>query len=129
MVADVPSTPPGVHTGPWSGPTPWPDIVPWLILVWGWALPSAYFWHVTNTHQVLLPAIPNLCWGLPGSLWVGAPWLFVAAALVVPGVLVLSARRGLLLSRRVRAIGYALMGVVALIHLLWGGALVGSVGF
>ena len=111
-----------------ASPTPWSDILVWTVFLWGWALPSALFWELKETHQVLLPHIPNYCWMLPGELWQAAPWLFVVIVLVLPGLFSLYARKHSLALRPWRKAAYFLFALVFLVHLAWGGAILGSVG-
>ena len=126
-MAEEVSLPNNVEDSRGPGPTPWWDILLWVVLLWGWALPSAFFWGLTQAHQVLLPWIPHYCWIGPGALWQDAPWLFVPMSLLLPGLFAVGARRRPLPLRPARIAGYALLALVLLVHVVWGGVLVGSV--
>jgi len=102
---DVPKKPPPIQKyQQWSviRPTLWWDMLLWSFLLWGWAIPSAYFWHLTETHHILLPYIPRYFWKLPGELWQAVPWLFAAFVLIFPLLFAFLVRKRQLLLQTIR---------------------------
>jgi len=104
-------------------PTPFSHAAKWVLLIWGWAVPSAIFWHITITRNMVLPYIPFYFWWLPGTLWQRLPGLFVAVFCVIPLPVYLLARRWPVpVKPWCRALFYILAALILITHLLWGGA-------
>lgn len=81
-------------------------------------IPSAYFWHVAAERQIALPYIPQVVWALPGELWEFSPFVYVIALAFATMV-----------SRRFGSrVLVAMTGLSAIVHLVWGGAVLRASG-
>ena len=94
------------------------------LLLLTWTIPGAYYWHIAEEKDAVLPYLPRLLWIVPGALWDSAPWgfgiLLVAAPLTYH--LLRGNRRRLKPSTRFMLL--TALALVALINWLWGRAIV-----
>lgn len=97
--------------------------VVWIAAYWMWTLPSALFWALAEQRNIFLPYLPRFLWSWPGEVWRAIPWLFVILSVAVPCLIVAGARRWPKPAKITRVLAYALIVIIGLIHVLWGGAI------
>ncbi len=103
------------------------DAVLLTALLWGWAASGAYFWQLARARDAVLPYVPSAVWVVPGELWQVAPLVLVALAALAPLAALPLARRPA--ARRLRPVLGGLCGLVVLIAVVWGGALLRATQF
>lgn len=96
-------------------------------LLWGWAIPSAYFWNRAKAQGILLPYAPRLFWLPPGELWSHEPVLFITFLLLAPIAIyfVMGKKRAFLKFIVTTVAGIFLIGI--LINLVWGVVLLSQI--
>lgn len=96
-------------------------------LLWGWAIPAAYFWNRAKAQGILLPHVPRLFWLPPGELWSHAPVLFIAFLLLAPFAIyfVMVKKRAFL--KLIITTAAVIFLIAMLINLVWGVALLSQI--
>jgi hypothetical protein len=118
----VPAAPEGKGRPKGSGLPP-AGSRPWIAVFWLWTIPSALFWALALGRDVFLPDLPRGLWIWPGEVWRVAPWLFVILNVAIPCLIIVGARRWPKPVKITRPLAYILLTGIALVHILWGGAI------
>jgi hypothetical protein len=103
------------------GRAPTADAVLLVATLWTWGVTAAAGWQLAGRHGAVLPLLPTLVWCAPGLLWQHVPLAAVAA---LAAATLLAARSPVLAGRWRLAVVIAL-GLVVMVALGWGGALLG----
>ena len=105
-----------------SSPASVLDTVFFIILLWGWAITGAYFWHLTKMNEILLPCVPCLVWQLPGELWHRMPLLFIGLLLLFPILFHFLLAKQPSLVRSVRYLLIFIFVIASDVNIIWGSA-------
>lgn len=96
----------------------------WLTaLLWSWAIPAAYFWHLANNNDIVLPYIPRLAWLLPGKLWQLGTSVYIILLVITSVALGFLFGRKVFLYRLTRLFSIVIFVAIIFVHLLWGTSL------
>lgn len=60
------------------------NIIWFILFLWGWAIPSAYFWNLAQNKNVLLPYLPRIVWLLPGLVWRHLQLVYIILIIILP---------------------------------------------
>lgn len=90
------------------------------VILWSWAIPAAYFWHLIKDSNILIPHVPRLVWLIPGELWLFAPPLYIITLIGFPVIFYLFLIKKNSFNKLIRYFLIVILIIVVFINLLWG---------
>lgn len=96
------------------------DTILVILLLWGWAFPSTFFWEKSTNNNIILPHIPYIIWFLPGELWRFSPEIHIIIFLASPILYYLFYGRRSCFSMSTKITLITIIILISFIHILWG---------